>query len=114
MRNRLMMIAAGGGIVLAAGAMLATSVSLSPGRPGYGAVVALLSVETEQGAVPGAWVIVGERRVRVTLNRGSGCVVGDRIALVEHKMLLGRRYVAGIGGCSTPTLAEARRTAWAS
>ena len=114
MRERLVLIAACGLIALVAGAVLSASVSAAPGRPGYGAVVALLSVETEQGTVPGAWVMVGERRVRVTLNRGSGCVVGDRIELVEHKMLLGRRYVAGIGGCSTPTLAEAKRTAGAS
>lgn len=99
-RDRLVMIAACGLLALVLGVALLASVTVAPGRPAYGAVVALLSVETERGAFPGVWVKVGERRVRVVLSRGSGCVIGDRIELVEHRTLLGRRYAAGLGGCS--------------
>lgn len=99
-RDTLVLIAACSLLAVVLGVALLASVSLAPGRQAYGAVVALLSVETERGSFPGVWAQVGERRVRVVLNRGSGCVVGDRIDLVEHKTLLGRRYAVGLGGCS--------------
>lgn len=102
------------GVTLAVAAFVAPTVTLGPGRTVEGAVVGLLSVEREGGTQPGLLVQAGERQVRLAMSRGHGCVVGDRIALVEHTTLLGRRYVAGTGGCSTPTLSEAKRTAAAS
>lgn len=80
--------------------MVLPTISLGPGLATEGMVVALLSSETEAGTRPGLWVEVGERRVRLRLGRGYGCVIGDRIALIERETLLGRRYAVGPGGCS--------------
>jgi hypothetical protein len=90
------------GVTLVVAAFVAPTVALGPGRAMEGAVVGLASVERDGGTQPGLLVQVGDRRVRLGMSRGHGCVVGDRIALVEHTTLLGRRYAAGRGGCSTP------------
>lgn len=89
------------GVTLVIAAFVLPTVALGPGRAVEGAVVALLSVEREGGTQPGLLVEAGDRRVRLGMSRGHGCVVGDRIALVEHATLLGRRYAAGPAGCAS-------------
>lgn len=99
-RDRLVLIAAITMLMLVLGGMFLRTMDIGPGLLAYGAVDELTIRETKFGTLPGAWVRVGERRVYVVLNRVSRCVVGSRIELVEHRTLLGRRYEAGLGGCS--------------
>lgn len=101
-RDRLVLIAAIAMLVLVLGGMFLRAMAIGPGHSTCGAVDELTIRETKFGTLPGAWVRVGERRVYVVLNRVSRCAVGSRIELVEHRTLLGRRYEAGLGGCSGP------------
>ncbi|WP_293406445.1 hypothetical protein [Phenylobacterium sp.] len=100
-RDGIMLAVAMSVVVLVLAGLVLPIISLEPGRETEGAVVGLLSSESETGTRPGIWVEVGERRVRLGMRRGHGCVVGDRIALVERETLLGPRYSPGLAGCST-------------
>jgi hypothetical protein len=84
------------------GATLMITLPTSPSKTVYGAITGLGFDETDHGSLPYAHVSVGDRRIRVTLPRGSICRTGDRVVLAQSKMRLGYRYDFAPPGCTRP------------
>ena len=91
-------------VILTLAALAVMAVPIGPATDGYGVVRTLGFTETDVGSKPYANVRLGDRDVRVGLDRRGLCRVGDRIRVRSQKTLLGERHRPGPGGCERPPL----------
>lgn len=89
-------------VILTLAALGVMAVPIAPATEGYGVVSTLGFTETDAGSKPYANVRLGDRDVRVGLDRGGLCRVGDRIVVRTQRTLFGERHRAGVGGCGRP------------
>lgn len=89
------------GLIVGFGALAAPFLfDVGPAETAYGKVLAMAYVSNERGVFPRAVVQVGEQRVNIRLSRGDPCRVGDRIEVIRHKVLVGKRFTLGYHGCT--------------